>query len=161
MKFKVTDLCDEFPTETTTATQGLVNYGGLKSFFGQIVTVKVFEDNTLVREALTQDGTGKVLVVDGDGSLNCALLGDLVANLAKKNNWSGIIVNGCIRDSVEVATVSIGIKALNVHPKKSKKEGKGSRDLPVSFCGITFKNGEFVYSDQDGIIVSSRNLLQS
>lgn len=158
MNVKVTDLCDEFQGKISIASPGFRDFGGVKAFGGQIVTVDVFEDNTLVRQALSEDGTGKVLVVDGKASLNCALLGDQVANLARDNHWAGIIVNGCVRDTAELKQVAIGIKALAAHPKKSRKEGKGARGVPVSFCGIMFQQGEFVYADEDGVIVAAQDL---
>jgi regulator of ribonuclease activity A len=139
-------------------TPMLRNYGGVAAFHGEIATVKVYEDNKLVRETLDHDGKGKVLVIDGSGSLRCALIGDKMAQLALDNHWSGIIVNGCIRDSVEVKKIAIGIRALNTNPIRSAKNGTGEVRIPVSFGGVTMTPGEHVYADEDGIMVSKIRL---
>lgn len=159
MNFKTADLCDEFEQSVGTAEPLLRDYGGTTSFYGSLVTVKVFEDNVLVRETLETDGQRRVLVVDGGGSTRCALLGDRLALLAHDNGWAGIVVNGCIRDSVEIAGIRVGVKALHAVPKKSGKKGIGERDVPVRFAGITFTPGHYLYADQDGVIVSDRDLL--
>lgn len=137
------------------------NYGGTKSFFGQIVTVSCFEDNSFVRKTLSKDGQGKVLVVDGAASLNCALLGDQLAKLGIDHSWSGIIVNGCIRDSLEIGTLAIGVKALGVMPKKSVKNNQGEVNIDVSFWGIRFTPNAYIYADLDGIIVSQHELINT
>ncbi|HID81703.1 MAG TPA: putative 4-hydroxy-4-methyl-2-oxoglutarate aldolase [Chromatiales bacterium] len=159
MTFKTADLCDEFSEHLQIAEQGLRNFGGKKSFSGKIVTLKLFEDNSLVREALENDGTGQVLVVDGGASLRCALLGDILAGKAVKNNWDGIIINGCIRDSADIVLMDIGVKALATHPLKSVKKGAGESGVPVTFSGVIFRPGEFIYADEDGVIVSSKKLI--
>jgi len=108
-----------------------------------------------VRAALETPGEGRVLVVDGNASSNCAFLGDLLAALACKNGWSGVVINGYIRDSEIVATIGIGVKALGTHPKKSLKRGLGERDIPVRFGGVEFRPGDYLYADPDGIVVTS------
>src|SRR5437868_2128830 len=119
MEIKTTDLCDEYSSKIKIAEPVCFkDYGGKKIFHGVIYTVKCFENNPLVRKALEQNGEGKVLVVDGGGSMRCALLGDMLANLGIKNKWNGVIVNGCIRDSAAIAQLDIGVKALNTHPLK-------------------------------------------
>src|SRR3972149_12104647 len=118
------------------------DYGGRKVFGGQVATVRVFEDNSLVRAALSEQGQGKVLVIDGGESLRCALVGDLLAQLGKDKGWEGIIVSGCIRDSSAIAGIDIGIKALGTNPRKSVKKGVGDRDVPVTFAGVTFNPGD-------------------
>jgi regulator of ribonuclease activity A len=123
------------------------------------VTVKVFEDNSLVRSALEESGEGRILVVDGGGSMRCALLGDQLAELAEENDWAGVIVNGCIRDSAAIAEIPIGVKAIGVHPLKSVKRGVGERDIPVRFAGVTFLPGHYIYADEDGLLVSEKPLL--
>lgn len=158
MKFKTADLCDEFSEQLQIAEPGLRDFGGKKSFSGKIVTLKLFEDNSLVREALENDGTGQVLVVDGGASLRCALLGDILAGKAVKNNWNGTIINGCIRDSAEIALMNIGVKALETHPLKSAKKGVGEKNITVSFAGVQFVPGMFVYTDEDGMIISHKKL---
>lgn len=159
MTFLTTDLCDANEGKVQVVAPIFQIYGGVKKFHGVISTVKVFEDNVLVRDALTKDGAGKVLVIDGGGSLRCALVGGLIAELADKNHWSGIIVNGCIRDSEEIARIQIGLRALNVHPLKSVKKGAGDVEISVTFGGVTFVPGHFIYADADGVIVSAKSLL--
>ncbi len=134
-------------------------YGRRPAFSGQIVTLKLFEDNSLVRVAFAEEGKGKVLVIDGGGSLRCALVGDQLAILAQKNGWDGVMVYGCIRDSVDIDQTDIGVRALNTHPLKSVKKGVGERDLAVTFGGVTFSPGEWLYADEDGVIVADRPLL--
>lgn len=131
------------------------DFGGQTTFFGPIATVKVHEDNALVRQALEEPGRGRVLVVDGGGSLRCALVGDRLAALALDNGWTGIIVNGCIRDSAAIAEIAVGVKALATHPQKSIKRGEGVRDLAVTFAGVTFTPGQVVYADADGVVIPS------
>jgi len=127
----------------------------LKSFFGPIATLKVFEDNAMVRAYLEEAGQGRVLVVDGGGSRGCALLGGNLAILAVANEWAGIVLNGCVRDSEEICASKLGVKALAAHPKKSAKGlHTGHRDVPVSFAGVTFKPGGWLYADADGVLVS-------
>ncbi len=158
MDFKTTDLCDEFSDRLHVAEPIFGDYGGEVMFSGAIATLKVFEDNSLVRTALEEPGKGRVLVVDGGGSMRCALLGDQLAELAEKNEWAGVIVNGCIRDSAAIAEISIGVKAIGVHPLKSVKRGVGERDVPVRFAGVTFLPGHMVYADEDGLLVAEKPL---
>ena len=159
MNYTTPDLYDAHEQDVRVAEPLFRNYGGAARFHGPIATVKVFEDNSLVRAALEESGAGRVLVVDGGGSLRCALVGDQLAMLAEKHSWAGIIVHGCIRDSVEIARINIGVKALNTSPKKSVKKGAGERNIPVIFAGVTFAPGEYVYADEDGILLSERKLL--
>ncbi|NQU63035.1 MAG: ribonuclease E activity regulator RraA [SAR324 cluster bacterium] len=155
MSFKTADLCDEFSDQLQIASPGLTDFGGLTKFCGQIVTLKLFEDNSLVREAVATEGNGRVLVVDGGGSLRCAVLGDLLAEKAVKNGWSGLVINGCVRDSADIAGMKLGVKALASHPLKTEKRGLGDKNVVVNFCGVTFRPGEYLYADEDGIIVSA------
>jgi regulator of ribonuclease activity A len=156
--YLTTDLCDKYSDMVKVAEPIFRNFGGKTIFGGAISTVKVYEDNVLVKEALSSPGHGQVLVIDGSGSYRCALVGDLLAQLAVDNGWSGIIVYGCIRDSAAIATIQIGLKALNTHPLKSTKHGRGDRDIPITFAGITFFPQHYVYADADGIIVAERSL---
>ena len=162
MSFKTPDLCDEFEPELGKTVRVVApmfqRYGSRTAFSGEIVTLKIFEDNSLVREALAEGGVGKVLVIDGGGSLRCALVGDQLAILARKNGWEGIIVYGCIRDSGEINGIDIGVRALNTHPQKSIKKGVGDRDIAVTFGGVTFNPGEWLYADEDGVLVSGKPL---
>jgi len=162
MTFKTPDLCDEFEAELGKTVRVVVpmfqRYGKRTSFSGEIVTLKIFEDNSLVREAFAEDGKGKVLVIDGGGSLRCALVGDQLAILAQKNGWEGAVVYGCIRDSGDINGIDIGVLALNTHPQKSIKKGVGDKNIAVTFGGVTFNPGEYLYADEDGVLVSSKTL---
>ena len=158
MIFKTADLCDLHGDELKVALPIFNDYGGKKAFFGSIATVKAYEDNSLVRKALEESGEGRVLVVDGDQSLRCALLGDMLAKLGSENGWSGAIISGCIRDADIISKINFGVKALNTNPRKSLKKGVGDRDLAVNIAGVEFNVGEYVYADIDGIIVSKKKL---
>ena len=129
------------------------NYGAKTSFSGHIVTVKCYEDNSLVEKALKTHGKGSVLVIDAGGSMNCAMLGDKRAADAIKNEWEGILVHGLIRDSATINGMEIGVRALGACPLKSIKKGIGDSNLIVNFSGVTFTPGEYLYSDEDGVIV--------
>ena len=158
MSFATADLYDEHEENLQIATPMFNSYGGKKSFSGPASTVKVFEDNSLVRAALEEQGDGRVLVVDGEGSLRCALVGDMLAVLGKDNGWQGIVVYGCIRDSAVIADIDIGVKALNTNPRKSVKKGVGERDVRVVFADVTINPGDYIYADEDGIIISDSKL---
>lgn len=148
------DLSDDHPDGAIVdPAHGFADFGGVVTFKGPISTVRCFEDNSLVRVALEEVGAGRVLVVDGSGSLRCALVGDRLAAVGRDNGWSGVIVNGCVRDAAELAETAIGIKALGTHPRRSTKRGAGERDATVSFGGVTFDPGAWVYADADGILV--------
>ncbi|SEK43224.1 regulator of ribonuclease activity A [Atopomonas hussainii] len=153
MQYVTPDLCDAYP-DVNVVEPMFGNFGGRDSFGGQIVTVKCFEDNSVVKEQVDQDGRGKVMVVDGGGSLRRALLGDMLAEKAAKNGWEGIIVYGCIRDVDVIGQTDLGVQALATHPMKTDKRGIGDLNVPVTFGGVTFKPGEYVYADNNGIIVS-------
>jgi regulator of ribonuclease activity A len=152
--FKTADLCDDHSDNLQIARPGLLNYGGRTKFYGKIVTVKLHEDNSLVREILNADGHGMVLVVDGGGSTRCALLGDILAAKAVENGWQGVIINGCIRDSVDIHRMKLGVKALGTHPLKSVKHDTGQLNVPVHFGRVTYTPGEYLYADEDGTIIS-------
>ncbi|WP_440995287.1 ribonuclease E activity regulator RraA [Arhodomonas sp. SL1] len=158
MTTPTTDLCDAHEERLRILTPIFMDYGGRRSFSGPVVTVKAFEDNSLVRETLAENGDGRVLVVDGGGSLRCALVGDNLAALARDNGWSGVVVYGCIRDSGEIRELDIGVKALNVHPRRSEKRGEGERDVPVTFAGVTIAPGDWLYADEDGVVVADEAL---
>jgi len=158
-KFKTADLCDDYSDDLVILSQEFKSYGKVSSFCGIISTIKCFNDNSMVREAVNTDGSNKVLVVDGEGSTECALLGDMLAETAFKNNWSGIIINGCIRDSDIIASIDLGVFALSTIPIKSVKKGIGENDVNISFMNTTFKPGEYIYADLDGIIISEKELV--
>ena len=130
--FKTADLCDEHP-DVQVLEAALRDFGGRVRFHGEVRTLKVFEDNTLVRQALEQPGEGRVLVVDGGGSLRCALLGDMLAAIGVQNGWAGVVLYGAVRDTAEVGRMPLGVKALGTHPSKSLKRGEGQADVPVRF----------------------------
>lgn len=155
---KTADLCDQYLEKLQVCQLSLYSYGGKKEFTGPIATVDVFEDNVLVREALETVPAGTVLVVDGKGSRNCALLGDRLAQIACERGLAGVIINGCIRDSAEIAAMPLGVMAIGTCPVKSKKEGKGSRDAVLEFGGVRWEPGTYVYADSDGIVVSQTKL---
>lgn len=153
MSFATADLCDELGPRARVAEPLFRDFGGLRSFHGPVATVRVFEDNVLVREALGEDGRGRVLVVDGAGSVRCALVGDMLGRMAHENGWVGIVVNGAIRDSEEISTIPIGLKALATHPRRSEKDGAGEREVPLAFAGVSFEPGQTLYADPDGIVI--------
>ena len=159
MPFATTDLCDEFGSQVRVAEPLLRDWGGSASFAGPIETLRVFEDNALVRETLEMHGRGRVLVVDGGGSLRTALVGGNLAALAHRNGWTGLVVHGCVRDAGELAAVPLGVKALQVIPRRSARDGAGERGIPVTFAGITFTPGAHLYADRDGIVLADRDLL--
>lgn len=158
MGFKTADLCDDHADKVQIAEPIFGDYGGDISFFGPLSTLKAFEDNSLVRKAFEEPGQGRVLVIDGGGSMRCAMVGDQLATLAEKNGWAGVIVNGCIRDSAAISDTAIGVKALGVHPLKTVKRNEGQRDVVLRFAGVTFTPGHYVYADEDGLLVSEKPL---
>ncbi|KAF9598010.1 hypothetical protein IFM89_023582 [Coptis chinensis] len=133
-------------------------YGQSRAFFGPIVTLKVFEDNVLVRELLETRGEGRVLVIDGGGSMRCALVGGNLGQLAQTMGWAGIVVNGCIRDVDEINVCDIGVRALASHPLKSSKKRTGEVHGPIHIGGAMIRDGEWLYADSDGILVSKSEL---
>jgi regulator of ribonuclease activity A len=153
------DLCDDFPDDVSVLDPLLRNFGGVDAFGGPISTVKCHEDNSLVKTALDEPGNGRVLVVDGGGSLRRALLGDQVAQKAVSNGWAGVIVYGCIRDVDIINTLQLGVQAIATIPLKTDKRNEGQRDVTVKFGGVDFIPGHYVYADNNGIIVSAKSLL--
>ena len=158
MHYITPDLCDTYPDLIQVVEPMFSNFGGRDSFGGQIVTVKCFEDNSRVKELAELDGSGKVLVVDGGGSLRCALLGDMIAERAAHNGWHGVVIYGCVRDVDMLAQTDLGVQALASHPLRSNRRGAGDLDLAVTFAGVTFRPGEYVYADNNGIIISASPL---
>ncbi|WP_213877737.1 ribonuclease E activity regulator RraA [Pseudomonas sp. dw_358] len=152
--YSTPDLCDAYPEQLQVLDPMFSNFGGRDSFGGQIVTIKCHEDNSLVREQVDQPGKGKVLVVDGGGSLRRALLGDMLAEKAAHHGWEGLIIYGCVRDVDALAQTDVGVQALASHPLKTDKLGVGTLNVKVTFAGVTFNPGEYVYADNNGIIVS-------
>ena len=156
--WKTTDLCDAHGGEVAVAAPLLRPFGGRRRFCGGIATVRCFEDNSLVRERLGEQGGGRVLVVDGGGSMKCALLGDQLAAMGARSGWAGVVVFGCVRDTAALAATDLGVLALAAHPSRSVKRGAGERDVAVAFAGIAFPPGAYLYADEDGLIVAAASL---
>lgn len=152
------DICDRNPPGLIVAQENFRDFGGARIFAGAIATIRCLNDNSKVREVLSTAGDGRVLVIDGDGSRHCALLGDNIAQLACDNDWSGVVINGCVRDSGELSQFSIGIKALATSPRRSEKRGTGETDVPLYFAGAVFTPGQFLYADSDGIVITEQAL---
>jgi len=158
MSLATADLYDQHGETLQIAAPLFRDYGGDVVFEGAVVTLKVFEDNSLVRSTLEEAGDGRVLVVDGGGSLRCALVGDMLAELGRKNGWAGIVVYGCVRDAETMANMSIGIKALATNPRKSVKKGEGARDVTLRFAELVVEPGQYLYADRDGIVIAKHKL---
>lgn len=158
MTLKTADLYDEYGDKLQVLEPVLRSYGGKAAFSGRVVTVKVHEDNKLVRVELAKSGAGQVLVVDGGGSLRSALIGGNVARFAADNGWSGLIIYGCIRDTTEVRETPVGVLALATNPVKPKKNGFGETGVTVRFAGAVFKPGDYVYADEDGVVVAAEKI---
>ena len=158
MTFQTAHLCNQYANKIKVADPIFKNFGGRTAFAGQINTVTVYEDNVLIHQALSDPGKGKVLIVDGGGSLRCALIGHSLTQLAANNAWEGIIIYGCIRDSIAIAHIQLGLKALNTYPLGAVKHGRGDKNTPVTFAGVTFFPEHFVYADADCIIVTEQRL---
>ena len=153
MTIVTADLYDERGDQLDSCDLQLRQYGGRHAFVGPIVTVRCHEDNALLKSVLSEPGEGRVLVVDGGGSLHCALMGDIIAGLGVANGWAGAVIHGAVRDVAVLRTLQLGIKALGSNPRKSTKTGAGERDVTVSFGGATFTPGALVFSDDDGVVV--------
>lgn len=158
LKISTPDLCDEHDTALKVLSPIFNSYGGQAAFCGAVVTIKCHEDNSLVKDQAATLGHGRVLVVDGGGSLRRALLGDMIATNALKNGWSGMVIYGCIRDCDEIFALDFGVKALNVIPVKTEKRGLGDLNVAVTFAGQTIHPGNWIYCDNNGIVVSEKEL---
>ena len=153
------DIADEFPEEVHALELPLQNYGGVQHFCGEVVTVKCHEDNSLVKELLDTPGDGRVMVVDGGGSYRRALLGDILAEKAAGNGWSGLVINGVIRDVDQIGETHLGVQALGTIPLKTAKLGHGQQNISLRFGGISIHPGDYIYADNNGVLVASRKLL--
>lgn len=163
MPFATCDICDANEDKLADGSLAVLPpvfaaFGARLKFSGPARTLRVFEDNALVRATLETPGDGYVLVIDGGGSKRCALVGGNLAQLAEKNGWAGIIVDGCIRDSEEINACAIGVRALAVHPRKSIKKGVGEHDARVSIAGVAVAPGNWIYADADGVLVAAAAL---
>jgi regulator of ribonuclease activity A len=152
------DLIDAHGDQLQSCETQFRQFGGRRNFSGPVRTIQTLEDNALIKQLLASPGNGAVLVVEGGGSLRTALMGDLIAGAACQNGWAGVIIHGAVRDTVALGKLDLGIKALGSNPRKSGKAGTGRLDAPVSFGGVTFAPGHWVYSDEDGVVVSARPL---
>ncbi|MDQ0380606.1 ribonuclease E activity regulator RraA [Amycolatopsis thermophila] len=153
MTFSTADLVDEHGDQLRVCDTQFRQFGATRVFSGRVRTVSCFQDNGLVKQLLATPGDGAVLVVDGRGSLHTALTGDIIARSAVDNGWAGLVINGAVRDSAVLAGLPIGIKALGTNPRKSSKAGDGSVDVPVGFGGVTFRPGDLLYADDDGVVL--------
>ena len=149
------DLVDDIGPDVRSCDVQFRQFGGRTRFVGLITTVRCFQDNALLKSVLSEPGSGRVLVIDGAGSLHTALVGDVIAELGRSNGWAGLIVNGAVRDAATLATLDIGVKALGTNPRKSAKSGAGERDVVVSLGGVDFIPGDLAFSDEDGIVVTT------
>lgn len=152
------DLADSIGPDIRSCDTQFRQLGAVTEFCGPVTTIRCFQDNLLVKQTLSEPGNGGVLVVDGEAGVHTALVGDIIAGRGVDNGWAGVIVNGAVRDSAILRTLAIGIKALGTNPRKSTQTGSGEKNVTVEFGGITFVPGEFVYSDDDGVVVVSEPL---
>lgn len=159
MSFTTADLFDQFEAQVSSCETQFRQFGGRRAFSGVIATVKCFEDNVLLKQRLSTAGEGRVLVVDGGGSLRAALLGDVIGGLAVQHGWSGVLIFGAVRDTAALAELDLGVKALGSNPRKSLKAGTGQLDVPVAFGGVTFTPGHWLASDDDGVLCAATPLL--
>lgn len=152
------EICDQHANDIKILSPAFRTFGGKSTFYGEVVTLKAFEDNSKVRELVAQSGAGKVIIVDAGGSLQCAMLGDILAEKAAANGWQGIIINGCVRDVNALSQINLGVQALAAHPLKTDKRGVGDINVPVNIGGVDIKSGDFVYADGNGVVVSEQQL---
>ncbi|BFM06443.1 ribonuclease E activity regulator RraA [Halioxenophilus aromaticivorans] len=152
------DICDAYPDDVRVLHLALNSYGGKSNFYGEVVTIKCHEDNSLVKEQASKPGNGRVMVVDGGGSLRRALLGDMIAEAAVKNGWAGLVIYGCVRDVDALADLSLGVKALASIPLKTEKRGIGDLNVELEFGGAVIKAGDTVYADNNGVVFSDSAL---
>lgn len=165
-KISTPDICDAHEANLADGSLTVLepiftSFGANESFYGEVVTIKCFEDNSVVKELVATPGEGRVIVMDGGGSLRRAILGDMLAEKAANNGWSGLVINGCIRDVDEIGATKLGVKALNVHPMKTQKRGLGDLNVAIEIAGQTIQPGEWIYADNNGVIVSAVELRQT
>ena len=163
LTFATTDLLDAHEADIETGRvrvlqPAFISLGRRLAFAGEVVTLKLFEDNSLLSDLVKTPGSGRVVVVDGGGSLRCGVFGGNLAASAARNGWAGVVIHGCARDANEIDTCDIGLRALALNPRRSSKRGEGQRDIAVTFLGVTIRPGDWLYADRDGVIVSDRPL---
>jgi len=156
--FLTADLFDAHGDRLRVCQVQFREFGGTRRFHGPVRTIRTFEDNALIKRTLSEPGQGAVLVIDGGASLRCALIGDVIAGLADRNGWAGLVVYGAVRDTAALGKLGLGIKALGSNPRKSGKSGAGELDGAINFGGVDFRAGDWLYSDEDGIVVSENAL---
>lgn len=152
------DLCDEYGEAIEVITGPFISYGATTTCYGKVVTLDVEDDNSLVRTALEESGQGRILVVAGKGSTRCALVGGNLGALASENGWAGIVIDGCVRDANELSASPIGIYARGTCPRRSDKQGRGERDIPVEISGVTISPGMHLWADLDGVVVAAQSI---
>lgn len=152
------DICDAYADRVQVCEPLFQAYGGITAMHGGVSTVRCFEDNSRVKDAVESPGQGRILIVDGGGSRRHALFGGNLGKAAVRNGWAGVIIYGCIRDSAELGGMKLALRALGTMPLRSEKRGEGERDMPVRFAGVTFRPGDYVYADEDGIVVAHEQL---
>lgn len=158
LTFNTADLCDANVGKVQIVLPGLLSFGGKTRFHGQMVTLQAWNDFSQVREQVRSPGNGQVLIVDNAAAMQYAVLGDLLAAAACENGWQGVVVNGCIRDSAEIAGLQLGVRALACVPARGDNLGRGDINVELRFLGAVFRPGEYLYSDADGIVLSPRPL---
>ena len=154
--FTPPDLCDDHPDEVRVLAPLLRTFGGREAFFGPAVTVSCHEDNSRVKELVGTPGEGRVMVVDGGGSMACALLGDMLAQKASENGWAGLVIHGAVRDVEILRTIDLGVQAVAAIPRRSDRQGAGEVGGAVAFGGVTFSAGDWVYADANGVVAAAR-----
>lgn len=158
MVFSTADLYDSAPDEARVLAPHWFDYGGVACFAGPVATLQLLEDNQLVRDRVAEPGAGRVLLIDGGGSLRTALLGDRLAGRAAENGWAGVVIDGCVRDVAIMRTLPIGVRARGSNPTRSAKRGAGTVDHPVEIGGVLVRPGDWLYADADGVLVAPRRL---
>jgi regulator of ribonuclease activity A len=159
--FATADLCDLHAEVVQVSAPIWRDFGGQVRFHGPVATLRCFEDNSLVRAALSETGAGRVLVVDAGGSLRCAMLGDNLARMAVDNGWAGVLLWGCVRDTEVLCGLPLGIKALASHPRRSEKRGTGEREVELRFAELRVRPGQHLYADADGVLLAEGPLALS
>ena len=156
--WKTADLCDQHGDALRVVEEPLSDFGGQLAFCGEVRTLRAYEDNGKVREAVGEPGRGRVLVVDAGGSMKRAMLGDQLGEMAVENEWAGLLIFGCVRDSAALAELDLGIKALGTCPRKTDKSGQGVLDVPLRIGGVDIVNGDWLYADEDGVVIAANRL---
>jgi regulator of ribonuclease activity A len=157
-RIQTADLYDEHGERLQVCDPLFRHFGGVQNFWGQIVTIRCFEDNSRIAEVVATPGNGRVLVIDAGGSLRCAVLGDRLAQKAVDQGWSGLLIYGCTRDCRDIGQMPLGVLALASNPRKTVKLGVGEVDVVIQFAGVTFRPGAYLYADEDGVVVSEQPL---